>query len=426
MFYRSYNSYCDNLPYGEVLFKLDSHVVRKMRARSFSAGSLSGKVLGTMHIGNVVDTVLGDDGSYHALYDCMCDCGCSFRVSDEYIIPFDYGATDHIRSDCVIGKNLDDLTGKHFHRWHVMYRSCSKREPSGKYATVWHCHCECGVTRIIRASSLKRGTTQSCGCYKTDVLSVNRDLTGQYFGRWHVLGLGEPRISSKNGRSYKRWRCECQCEDKTIRDVDEGSLVRGRTVSCGCFRKEQVAKSVTYDDLTGRYFGSWKVIERAPDRFYPGGGRSMMWVCECKCHAVHVVAACMLKSGISQSCGCNGSSVCESHVMTYLSGNGYRYEFQKVFSDLIGVGGKCLSYDFAVYRSDGSIVCLIECQGEQHYRPVKWFGGESRFEVQKEHDLRKRNYAVEHGISLVEITYKCRSYDDISNYLNDVFAGFNI
>lgn len=151
-----------------------------------------------------------------------------------------------------------------------------------------------------------------------------------------------------------------------------------------------------------------------------------LYDCVCKCGAVHTVAGCMLKSGISQSCGCNSSSVCESHVMTYLSENGYRYEFQKTFSNLTGVGGKCLSYDFAVYRSDGSVLCLIECQGEQHYRPVKWFGGNFRFEVQQEHDSRKREYAGNHGIRLVEVTYKCRTYDDISSYLDEVFAGFNI
>ena len=405
---------------------MNSHEIRKMRARYRSEDCLSGTVVGTMHIGGVVGEVLGDDELFHTLYDCVCDCGCSFQLSDEYIQPFDYGPTDYVRSDSVVGKNLNDLTGQHFHRWYVMYRACSIREPSGRYATAWCCHCECGTVRILRSGSLKNGGTQSCGCYKTEVLSVNRDLTDQYFGRWHVLGPGKPYVAPSSGREYKRWRCGCQCSDKTIRDVGEGSLIRGRTVSCGCFRKEQCAKSVTYDDLTGRNFGFWKVIERAPDRFYPGSGWSMMWVCECKCGAVHTVAGCMLKSGISQSCGCNSSSVCESHVMTYLSENGYRYEFQKTFSNLTGVGGKCLSYDFAVYRSDGSVLCLIECQGEQHYRPVKWFGGNFRFEVQQEHDSRKREYAGNHGIRLVEVTYKCRTYDDISSYLDEVFAGFNI
>lgn len=54
----------------------------------------------------------------------------------------------------------------------------------------------------------------------------------------------------------------------------------------------------------------------------------------------------------------------------------YRVEFD--FQDLYGVGQKnLLRYDFAALDSDNSIKCLIECQGEQHYKPVAEFGGVS-------------------------------------------------
>ena len=32
---------------------------------------------------------------------------------------------------------------------------------------------------------------------------------------------------------------------------------------------------------------------------------------------------------------------------------------------------------------------LIEYNGEQHYRPIDYFGGEKQFEIQQEHDRRR-------------------------------------
>lgn len=46
---------------------------------------------------------------------------------------------------------------------------------------------------------------------------------------------------------------------------------------------------------------------------------------------------------------------------------------------------------------------LIEFQGEQHKRPVEYFGGDEKFRKQQEHDKRKREYAANHNIPLLEI-----------------------
>ena len=48
---------------------------------------------------------------------------------------------------------------------------------------------------------------------------------------------------------------------------------------------------------------------------------------------------------------------------------------------------------------------LIEFQGKQHYKPVSAYGGEEQFKVQQEHDKRKRQYAKDNNINLLEIAY---------------------
>ena len=327
------------------------------------------------------------------------------------------------RSQSMIGKNLEDLSQRQFGSWTVIRRADPPLLSKAKRpATYWLCRCKCGTEKVVSAGSLKSGDSPSCGYQKIYNLSNNLDLTERDFGRWHVIGLGVP-IVSKSGRTYKTWRCQCICG--TVRDVAEYSLIRHKSVSCGCHRKEQYAKSVSYEDLSERKFGEWTVIGREPDRFYPGGGRATMWRCKCSCGEVHVVAGNMLKAGISQSCGhLNVKSIVESHVRDYLDQYHIKYIPNKSFHDLKGPRGGNLSYDFAIYLTD-TISFLIECQGEQHYRPVKFFGGNEAFKDQQERDALKRNYAYEHNLDLIEIPYTVRSEDAIYAYLDKLFSVFN-
>ena len=48
---------------------------------------------------------------------------------------------------------------------------------------------------------------------------------------------------------------------------------------------------------------------------------------------------------------------------------------------------------------------IIEFNGEQHYRPIKFFGGEQVFYKQYERDNALRQYCKEHKIKLIEIPY---------------------
>lgn len=89
------------------------------------------------------------------------------------------------------------------------------------------------------------------------------------------------------------------------------------------------------------------------------------------------------------------------------------YTPQMKFDDLVGVNGGKLSYDF--YLPQYNI--LIECQGQQHEKPIEMFGGETQFQLQLEHDKRKREYADKNGFLLLEIWYY--DYDNISNILTN-------
>ena len=82
----------------------------------------------------------------------------------------------------------------------------------------------------------------------------------------------------------------------------------------------------------------------------------------------------------------------EKEIIDLLNDNKIIFDYQKRF-DWLGRQ----SLDF--YLPDYNIA--IECQGEQHFKPIEYFGGEEIFLVQKERDIRKKRLCKENKIKLL-------------------------
>ncbi len=117
-------------------------------------------------------------------------------------------------------------------------------------------------------------------------------------------------------------------------------------------------------------------------------------------------------------CHCHPISSFQWIVNRILIENKVPYCVEETFPDLYGVSREnLLRFDFAIFNQDGSIKCLIECQGEQHFKPVDEFGGIPQFERQQQNDMIKREYAEQHNFPLIEITYKRKKYQEIEKIL---------
>ncbi len=75
------------------------------------------------------------------------------------------------------------------------------------------------------------------------------DITGQKFGRWEVLHFTNDKSSCAH-----YWMCKCECG--TVRRVLDHNLKSGKSVSCGCYKKEalvqmkaRIRNSATKDPL---------------------------------------------------------------------------------------------------------------------------------------------------------------------------------
>ena len=95
----------------------------------------------------------------------------------------------------------------------------------------------------------------------------------------------------------------------------------------------------------------------------------------------------------------------ENKIESYLKETGVKYTSQYKFKDCRNK--LPLPFDFAIFNDDGSLRCLIEYQGKQHYQQIIWSGKEcSPFEEQQKRDTIKRGYCFKKGIPLLIISYK--------------------
>ena len=112
-------------------------------------------------------------------------------------------------------------------------------------------------------------------------------------------------------------------------------------------------------------------------------------------------------------CDSGNRSKAEDEVYNLLVDKGYRVERQKTFDWL--VYEKRLRLDF--YLPDYNVA--IECQGEQHFRPIRKFGGEEGFDKQTRRDQTKRRLCEQHGVRLFYVRGKKIIIDEIVDYIEN-------
>lgn len=156
-----------------------------------------------------------------------------------------------------------------------------------------------------------------------------------------------------------------------------------------------------HEDLTGRYFGKLKVIQKSEK-----SGRRIYWDCECECGNIITVKGDALRQNLQQSCGCINSKM-EVVIANLLRTHDILFIQQYNFTDLVSETGSKLRFDFGIIR-DNKLSYLIEYDGEQHFskniQTTGWNTKENFEKIQKR-DAIKNKYCQEHNIPLIRIPY---------------------
>lgn len=302
-------------------------------------------------------------------------------------------------------------------------------------------------------------------------MSVSLNLNGQKFGYWTVLNKTEKRAS--NGGVY--WHCKCKCGKE--KDVLGNSLKSGKSLSCGCLKKEKA--SIIKNDYTNQIFGKlfviglsdktkkgkifWKCkctacgkfIDIRADRlpkatscgclsnekrafslsddlsnqrfgyliakepFFDKIKNKILWKCQCDCGNEYITYPSSLKNGSAKSCGCLGTSIGEDNIKQILNNNNILFEKEKTFETCRFTDTNIKArFDFYLPEKNR----LIEFDGRQHYSPEeKGWNTYENFKKLQKRDQEKNQWAKDNNISLVRIPYWERDNITLDMILGDKY-----
>jgi len=150
----------------------------------------------------------------------------------------------------------------------------------------WLCVCDCAndlgqtetKTKIIPTGDWNNHNYTSCGCLRK---GPKDDITGTRFGRLVALY----NTGKQDKYNYYIWMCDCKCGKRI--EVSRNQLKKngkGGSKSCGCLKKEYLDSQG--ENLTGKVFGKYTVIEPTNDPKRNQGKR--LWRCRCECGNEHI------------------------------------------------------------------------------------------------------------------------------------------
>lgn len=200
---------------------------------------------------------------------------------------------------------------------------------------------------------------------------------------------------NNTGKTYIR--CKCDYGNEKITTMN--NVANCHTISCGCWEKESRFKRIHYVDIKGQKFNKLTVLEKTDKKKING---SVIWKCRCDCGNITYANYSDLKKNLVMSCGCIHGSQWETLINNLLKKQNINFTFQKKFDDCKNKNGNSLlPFDF--YLED--LNTIIEYDGEHHFKPVPYWGGEEKFKITQQNDAIKNEYCKQHNIKLVRFNY---------------------
>lgn len=217
-----------------------------------------------------------------------------------------------------------------------------------------------------------------------------KDYSGQIHGCWKVIER-DKNPKSKSHETF--WICECLNCGK-ISSVRKGDLDKNPKSCNNCKGKDRRKYEI------GDKYGLLTIIGNAPCK----NNKTYVKV-QCDCGSKPFEVRLEHLKGQSHartiSCGCAKRSSGELKIKNILMNKNLSFKEQYRIKDK---NNNVMIFDFMIMK-ENNIIALIEYDGEQHYRPVEYFGGENKFKIQQIRDERKDIYCKENNIVLIRIPY---------------------
>lgn len=300
-----------------------------------------------------------------------------------------------------------------YHIWknsHIkVWIKCTEKDYHGSYETlcyIFKSECRCPYCNTF--ASKKVHPKDSFAQYHID--HTDKDFLTKY---WSDKNIIDPWSISPNS-SKKVW-IKCQ-EHEYHNDFGGYEIIChifAKGGRCGyCYPSGKTPKVHPFDSFGYKHFDkvmSWHPDNKiSPFKVSPSSHKKYKFICP-ECNHEWNVRVYNVSNNETWCPQCSASKG-EQKINNCLRLNNIDFIPQKEFSGLLGLGNGDLSYDFYIPEYN----LLIEYQGEYHDGNTT-NQTKKEFKTQQEHDRRKKEYAKDNNIKLLEIWYY--DFDNIEEIL---------
>ena len=267
---------------------------------------------------------------------------------------------------------------------------------------------QCGVCHTIHHETEIRNLFRRknfCSCYSSNVQTVKQKLLEKGWALIEYRLITNHNIDRND--LYTKVRCVKCGKEKHGCWIN---LVRG-TSKCDCDATKKIKNIISIQDFYNKWSDYNKKHFELISKEY--NGRNSKYVIKCKnCGKTDNRWGISLLGNDIRCKYCSEASIGEQKIIDILENKNISYCFQSP----VKIKNHVLSFDFYIpeYR------CAIEFDGEQHFKPFKYFGGQERLERQQLYDSYKNEYCRNNNITLIRVKYSDNN-NTIQNKISQIF-----
>lgn len=292
----------------------------------------------------------------------------------------------------------------------------------GSNTKVWW-KCPVADDHEWEALIYKRINGNGCSCCRglkvvlSNCLATTNPEAAEQWNHTKNFPLTPFDVTAKSNKKVW-WKCSKENDhewESTISNKTRDSTHMG----CNCCAGKKVVLSnclsTTHPEISKKFHPT-KNLPLTPFDVTFGSDKKVWW--QCDKNENHEWSATIIKvtTGNTDCPDCNDSHG-ERKIKNILNEMNIHYEIEKKFDDC--KHKQKLPFDFYIPKYN----ILIEYDGEQHFRPIKIFGGITKFNKTKEMDKIKTEYATKNNIPLLRISYT--RFDFIEEEIKCFLNSFN-
>lgn len=405
----------------------------------------------------------------------QCSCGCVFNSTFSNFKKKKFKCCSNCRKKD-LNKNLmlDKLYVENF----IKKYDCILISEYKNYNSKIKIRCKCGKTFISTFAKFRLKKYKCCpSCKKEEIYksySLSQSEVELYFKKYNCKLLSK----YKNSRDKLKIKCSCgnifekslnkfknhkhkTCPDcypinnwnfdtvKEFIEKDSNSncvllnnvyINRDKPLNllCGCgeefsvnffnflYGKQRICKKCSSEQFSLKTTLSYEQVKSFVDN--KGGelisktykDRKSPLLIRCSCGDVFERTYNSLKGNSCSCMKCSKKiSSMEKIAKDFFINNNIKYKKEFSFKDLKSDKNYKLRFDFAVFKNK-KLFFLLELDGEQHFKPIDFLGGEESFNNLVKNDNLKNNYCLRNKIKLIRVPYYKK--DLIEKILHDLLC----